>query len=137
MPQITLPRAQTPHIPTGVTDSMMTAYRVSAAQLVSVSTHNEKDGSDDKHGISSTDRLRHVLSTKLAEDLTGTVCVSLPNQPKFVDLPKDTVENRHPGWVESPSPCFRVDVLTIGNVSDEPLVGQNGARNLILETCDV
>ena len=101
------------------------------------STHNEKDGSDDKHGISSTDRLRHVLSTKLAENLTGTVSVSLPNQPKFVDLPKDTVENRHPGWVESPSPCFRVDVLTIGNVSDEPLVSQNGARDLILETCEV
>jgi hypothetical protein len=105
-------------------------------QLVSVSAYNEKDGSDDKHGVSSTDRLGHVLSTKLTQYLTSTRSVSLSNQPTLVDLPKDTVENRHPGWIESPSPCFRVDVLTVGNVSDEPLVGQNRARYLVLETCD-
>jgi hypothetical protein len=107
-----------------------------STKLVSVSAYNEKDGSDDKHGVSSTDRLRHVLSTKLTEYLTSTRSVSLPNQPTLVDLPKDTVENRHPGWIESPSSCFRVDVLTVGNVSDEPLVGQNRARDLVLETCD-
>lgn len=91
------------------------------------STDNEKDGSDDKHGVSSTDRLGHILSTELAKYLTGTVAVSLPNQPHPVHLPKDTVENRHPGWVESPSPCLRVDVLTIGDVSDKSLVGQDRA----------
>jgi hypothetical protein len=107
-----------------------------SAQLVSASTYNEKDGSDDKHGVSSTDRLRHVLSTKLTEYLTSTRSVSLPNQPTLVDLPKDTVENRHPGWIESPSACLWVDVLTIGDVSDKTLVGQNRARNLVLETCD-
>jgi len=88
--------------------------------LASVSTYNEEDGSDDKHGVSSTDRLGHVLSTKLAEYLSSTRSISLHSQ---VDLPEDTVEDRHPGWIESPSPCFRVDVLTIGNVSDKTFVG--------------
>jgi hypothetical protein len=99
-------------------------------------TYNEQDGCDDKHGVSSTDCLRYILSTELAEYLTSTKYVSLSHHVSHhVDLPEDSVENRHPGWIESPSSCFRVDVLTIGNVSDKPLVGQNRARDLVLETC--
>jgi hypothetical protein len=105
-------------------------------QLLCDSTYNEKDGSDDEHGVSSTDRLGHVLSTKLAKYLTSTMSVSLPKQLSMVDLPKDTVENGHPGWIESPGPRLWVDVLTVGNVSDETLVGQDRARDLVLETCD-
>jgi len=91
-----------------------------STHLAIVSTYNKQDGSNYEHGVSSTDRLGHVLSTKLAEYLTSTRPISLRNK---VDLPEDTVENRHPGWIESPSPCLRVDVLTIRNVSDETLVG--------------